>query len=166
MEFKKEFYSSLAVWLFIILLSFGLYFQNLRARDFWEPDEPRFAEVVREMQFRQDYLFPTVNLQPYPNKPPLYYWMAALFSRDQVNEVSARLPSALAGLGGLMVIYLLGTLLFHRGVGFIAALALAVNGRYLWQSQYVQMDMMLAFLCYFLSICFFWVGKKNGNSPF
>src|SRR5262245_46403779 len=40
-----------------------------------EPDEGRYAEVVREMLARGDWVVPTLNRQPFYDKPPLFYWL-------------------------------------------------------------------------------------------
>ncbi|HEX7339528.1 MAG TPA: hypothetical protein VF271_06285 [Rhodanobacteraceae bacterium] len=38
--------------------------------------EPRFAEVIREMAARGEYLIPIKNGVPYIEYPPLYFWLA------------------------------------------------------------------------------------------
>ena len=45
------------------------------------PDEPRYARVAVEMFRRGDWIVPTLQGQPWLEKPALYYWMAgAAFS--------------------------------------------------------------------------------------
>jgi len=46
-------------------------------RDFWAPDEPDFAEHVREMLGRKSLLLPYENGKPYSEKPILFYWAVA-----------------------------------------------------------------------------------------
>src|ERR1035437_5617209 len=65
-------------------------------RDFWSPDEPDFAEHVREMLERKSLLLPYENGKPYSEKPILFYWaMAATtpLSRGDVHPPATRLPS-------------------------------------------------------------------------
>lgn len=80
---------------------------NLDNVDLSGPDEPRYAEVAREMVERNDYLVLHFNGKKYSDKPPLYFWLIAAFSRlsGGVNEVAARMPSALAGVGTALLAF-------------------------------------------------------------
>ena len=51
------------------------------------------------------------------------------------SEVVARLVSALAGIGGVYVIYLLGKEIFNKNVGLIAAFLLCFNDFHIYYSQ-------------------------------
>jgi len=44
-------------------------------RDLWAPDEPDFAQCVREMRERGSWLLPYLNGLPYSEKPILFYWL-------------------------------------------------------------------------------------------
>ena len=41
-------------------------------------DEPRYAQVAREMLDRHDWITPVLGGRPWLEKPPLYYWQAML----------------------------------------------------------------------------------------
>src|SRR6185295_12283836 len=73
------------------LFFFGLaYFGLLGA------DEPRYAQVAREMLARHDWITPTLGGKPWLEKPALYYWQAMLaYSAFGVSDWAARLPSAI-----------------------------------------------------------------------
>jgi 4-amino-4-deoxy-L-arabinose transferase-like glycosyltransferase len=59
-------------------------------------DEPRYAQVAREMLERYDWITPVLGGQPWLEKPPLYYWQAILaYSIFGVSDWAARLPSGL-----------------------------------------------------------------------
>ena len=63
--------------------------------------EGRWLAVANEMLRSGDWLHPTINGVPYFDKPLISYWLIAIVSLLQggeVNEFSARLPSALAAL--------------------------------------------------------------------
>src|SRR5437764_1228150 len=62
-------------------------------------EELRWAEVAREMRQTGDYLRPTINGRPYPDKPDGSYWLivAASHLTGGVDETAARLPAATAG---------------------------------------------------------------------
>ena len=60
------------------------------------------------------------------DKPALLYWLqAAAYHAWGVNEFSARLPSALAVLAALLIVYELGRCQFGEDVGLLAGVILA-----------------------------------------
>jgi 4-amino-4-deoxy-L-arabinose transferase-like glycosyltransferase len=98
---------------------------------FWEPDEPRFAEATRQMFQRGDFVTPYLNDVPRFEKPILFYWaQAAAFTAFSANEFAARLPSALAGIGIVLVLYLLGAEIASRRAGLVGALILSTMFRF------------------------------------
>src|SRR5687768_11361646 len=75
----------------------------------WEPDEPRFAEATRQMFERGNFLTPWFNDRPRFEKPVLLYWLQAPFvALLGPTETAFRIPSALAGLLTLLLIYRIG----------------------------------------------------------
>ena len=75
------------------------YFHNLGVLGLVGPDEPRYAWIARDMQETGDYITPRLYGKPWFEKPPLYYWSAALsFKYFGVSETTARLPSAICAL--------------------------------------------------------------------
>ena len=88
------------VWIALILATLYLcYFHNLGAIGFVGPDEPRYAWIARDMMETGDWVTPRLYGQPWFEKPPLFYWAAALsFKLFGVSEAAARFPSALAAL--------------------------------------------------------------------
>lgn len=69
---------------------FGLAFFGLIGAD-----EPRYAQVAREMLARHDWITPTLGGKPWLEKPPLFYWQAMLaYGLFGVSDWAARLPSA------------------------------------------------------------------------
>ena len=70
-------------------------------------DEPRYAQVAREMLARHDWVTPTLGGKPWLEKPPLYYWQAMLaYSIFGVSDWAARLPSAVDATFMVVAIYL------------------------------------------------------------
>jgi len=84
----------------LILATLGIcYFSHLGALGFVGPDEPRYAWIARDMAETGDWVTPRLYGKAWFEKPPLYYWSAALsFKLFGVSEVAARLPSAIAAL--------------------------------------------------------------------
>jgi 4-amino-4-deoxy-L-arabinose transferase-like glycosyltransferase len=79
------------------------YFSHLGVVGLTGPDEPRYAWIARSMAETGDWITPRLYGQPWFEKPPLYYWGAALsFKLFGVSEVAARLPSAVAALLGTL----------------------------------------------------------------
>jgi 4-amino-4-deoxy-L-arabinose transferase-like glycosyltransferase len=68
----------LPVGLIILLLGLLLTVPSWFTRDLWNPDEPRYAEVAREMIVSGDWLVPHLNGDIYAEKPPLFFWLSAL----------------------------------------------------------------------------------------
>jgi 4-amino-4-deoxy-L-arabinose transferase-like glycosyltransferase len=87
-------------WAVLILATLYLcYFHNLGAIGLVGPDEPRYAWIARDMAETGDWITPRLYGKPWFEKPPLYYWSAALsFKLFGVRETTARLPSAIYAL--------------------------------------------------------------------
>src|ERR1700682_2107554 len=87
-------------WAGLILVTlYVCYFSHLGAFGFIGPDEPRYAWIARDMAETGDWVTPHLYGQPWFEKPPLFYWGAALsFKLFGVSEAAARLPSAVSAL--------------------------------------------------------------------
>ncbi|MDT7605100.1 MAG: hypothetical protein QOF61_3097, partial [Acidobacteriota bacterium] len=87
-----------------------VYFYGLGRTPFIGSDEPRYAEVAREMFARGDLVTPTLGGRLWFEKPALVYWSEiAGFKLFGVSEWAARLGAALAGwLTVLLVGWLCG----------------------------------------------------------
>jgi 4-amino-4-deoxy-L-arabinose transferase-like glycosyltransferase len=87
----------LYILLFLVIIAF--YFYGLGTLPLLGPDEPRYAQVAREMFVRGDLITPTLGGHTWFEKPALLYWlMMASFRIFGVHEWSVRLGSALCGL--------------------------------------------------------------------
>ncbi|MEP6820194.1 MAG: glycosyltransferase family 39 protein [bacterium] len=85
------------VLLFLVIVA--VYFFGLGHLPFVGPDEPRYAQVAREMFLRHDLITPTLGGHTWFEKPALLYWMMILsFKLFGVTEWSARLPGAISGV--------------------------------------------------------------------
>lgn len=135
--------------LVLILIVFGgvLFFYNLGGRDLWNPDEPRYAQVAKEMLQGEGWIVPHLNSEVYPDKPPLFFWLIAFTAKaiGGMNEFAARFPSALFGLLTLLLLFFLGKRLFGAKAGFFAALILATNVEFLWLARRANIDATLTF---------------------
>ncbi|HYX29581.1 MAG TPA: phospholipid carrier-dependent glycosyltransferase, partial [Pyrinomonadaceae bacterium] len=96
-------------WLLLFTAIGGFYLWGLGSLPLVGPDEPRYAEVAREMLARRDVITPTLGGLPWFEKPPLLYWLMMISYRVLgVNEYAARLGPALCGLLTAGFVYLIG----------------------------------------------------------
>lgn len=133
----------------ILLLATLLYLVRLGSLGLWAPDEPRYGQVTAEL-FSGTHGWPGslvlhLNGEPYTQKPPLYYWLAAAASTPggRVSEWSARLPSALAGLVTVFLTWRLGLLLFGARTGLWGAGLLLGAVEFSRLARRVQLDVLL-----------------------
>ncbi len=107
-------------------------------------DEPRYAQVAREMMQRHDWVTPTLWGKPWLEKPPLYYWMTEIAYKASggVHDWAARLPSVV--LTALMVFFIyFWARRFYRGMELDAALITAASAAIVGFSRAASMDMPL-----------------------
>jgi len=95
----------IATFIFII----AVYLLGLGYLPLLGPDEPRYAQVAREMLLRGDPITPTLGGHTWFEKPPLLYWMMIAAAKVfGMNETSARLGPALCGLLTIAAVYWVG----------------------------------------------------------
>ncbi|MGA2563506.1 MAG: glycosyltransferase family 39 protein, partial [Steroidobacteraceae bacterium] len=113
-------------------------------RGLWTPDEPREAEISREMALAPG-LIPTLNAQRFIEKPPLYYWTVAAVYRlsGGPSVLGARAVSVAAGLATLAVLYAWGSAAHSRAAGSLCALMLATSLQFMVSSHWVLIDPLL-----------------------
>jgi len=71
------------------------FFFGLGAFGLTGADEPRYAQIAREMLARHDWIVPTLNGAPWLEKPALLYWkMMNSYSIFGVSDWAARVPAA------------------------------------------------------------------------
>lgn len=151
--------------LLLVALAGVLYFSRLSGTDLKEPNEPTSAQAAREMLQHREWIVPTVNGEPYPDKPPLLFWAicAASLPFGDVNELSARLPSAVAAATLVLSIYFLTLGVLGPRGAFLGAATLAVSTFFVEQARYVQHDMLL---CLGVTIAILALFRlKDGDTP-
>jgi 4-amino-4-deoxy-L-arabinose transferase-like glycosyltransferase len=93
----------------LALIAGTLFFQDLGRYALLDPDEARHAEVAREMAAAsgvRPLFLPTLDFEPYREKPAGYYWLVMLAYRvGGVGEAAARAVSALAALVAVLVLH-------------------------------------------------------------
>jgi 4-amino-4-deoxy-L-arabinose transferase-like glycosyltransferase len=141
----------------VVLLLFCAWalFWNLGQAGLFEPDEGRNAEIAREILLLKDWITPHYDFLARLDKPMLFFDVVAFSYRlFGISEWSARLPSALAALGCLVLTYRLSSVLFGRTAALWSALILVTSIEFFALSQIVILDMLLAFFLTFGFSCF------------
>ena len=140
----------------------------LPMRDLWAPDEPDFAQCVKEMRLRGDWLLPYLNGAPYSEKPILYYWVMKTSSMSLdaltggfgftqgVAAWALRLPSVVAAVAFLSAFRRWAARFLTPDTAEPAALILATTPIWFWQSQFIQIDLLFSALLAWSWLC--WLG--------
>jgi len=140
----------------------------LPMRDLWAPDEPDFAQCVKEMRLRGDWILPYLNGVPYSEKPILYYWVMKASSvildtltgglgfTQGVAAWALRLPSVLTAVAFLSAFRRWAVRFLEPDIAEPAALILATTPLWFWQSQFIQIDLLFSALLAWSWLC--WLG--------
>lgn len=133
-----------SLWWLLALI--GVLFLGIGLRYPWPADEPRFAQIAREMVESGQWLFPTRGGEFYPDKPPVFMWLSAAFFALIGNlKVSFLLPSTFAAIGTMLLMHDLGKRLWNQQVALWAVLVLAFTPQFLLQGKAAQIDALVAF---------------------
>jgi len=141
--------SPTALFFFLVLpLAAGILLINLDGWDLWNPDEPRYAQVAREMVETGQYIVPHLNGKPYPDKPPLFFWLVAALSKlyGDATTLAARLPSVIAALGVLVLTYVLGCRVCDPLTALFATIILFTTEQFFTIAISAHLDPLLTLL--------------------
>lgn len=96
------------IWICLTIFAVFTYFFGLTI-PLVGPDEPRYAQVAREMFESGNWITPTLGGHTWFEKPALLYWFDIVaFTIFGVTEFAARLGPALFGLGTIASLWILG----------------------------------------------------------
>ena len=115
------------------------------------PDEPRYAQVAREMFLRRDLITPTLGGHTWFEKPALLYWMMILsFKLFGVTEWAARFPGAISGVLTVAAVFVVGRRIEEKdqvnelqGYAFCSTVAAATMIGIVVFSQAASFDIVL-----------------------
>ncbi len=142
-----------------------IWFVPLGWRHLIPSDEGRYAEMAREMFATGDWITPRYNGYKYFEKPPLQTWLNALtFAWFGIGEWQARLYTALASFGGVLLVGYTGARLFNPLCGFLAALVLACSPYWNLMGHFNALDMGLAFWMT-VTLCALLLAQRPGLRP-
>ncbi len=111
------------------------------------PHEARVVVTGRNMAESGDWIVPHFNGQIRLQKPPLPYWTMACLVKafGPVEEGLFRLPSALMGVGVVLMTFFMARSTFDRETGLWAALVLALSTKFIIESRLARVDIYLTF---------------------
>ena len=91
-----------------------------------EIDAMQYASMSRELLRGENFLHLLDNGQPYLDKPPLIFWVTALFFKIfGVSDFVYRLPSVLFSVLTIYAVFQFARLYYSRQTALIAALILS-----------------------------------------
>lgn len=148
-----------------LVLAAGLFLPSIGARLIYIGDEARYALLARTMVETGDWFVPRIGSEIHMEKTPLFIWTIAVLSLagGKVTELTAVLPAALSGIGGVGATLVLGHRLFGRRAGVLAGLVLATSWGYFWHARLALADMMVTFFVVAAAAAF-WASVGDGQA--
>ena len=168
------------VWLILFIGIAVFYLWGLGSVPFVGPDEPRYAQVAREMLAHRELITPVLSGFPWFEKPVLLYWIEmASYSVLGISEYAARLGPAICGLLIGAVVYWIGSSIEtasrsreasskesetpRDGLGRFSALIWLSSAGALVFSRGVNFDILLTLALTGAFACFFIWHVRYGN---
>jgi 4-amino-4-deoxy-L-arabinose transferase-like glycosyltransferase len=166
LKIRRFFHRSWVQTVILLVFCSFLFIVGVGRWDLWNPDEPRYAQVSKEMVERGDWVLMHVNGNTYGDKPPLFFWLIALssFLWQGLTSFSARFPSGLFGTLTVLLTYFLGKKLYGSRTGFVSALILATTFEFAYLSTRANIDATLTFFTT-ASIVFFLHWYQHHSHP-
>ncbi len=141
-----------------------LFFFGLGSFGLVGADEPRYAQIAREMLARHDWITPTLNGVPWLEKPALYYWSAMVsYKLFGVSDWAARVPSAVFATAMIAAIYTF-VRRFQNGMQLEAALIAASSAGVIGFGRGASTDMPLA-ATLTLGLLAWYAWRETGRKP-
>ena len=126
-------------------LAFLTFFAGLGRPAITDSDEAFYAQAGREMVETGDWVTPRYNGEHRFEKPVLFYWLVALaYLPAGAGEFAARLPSALAGLGLVLIASACGRRWYDDETALLAGAVTATSFGYVAAARQALPDLALA----------------------
>jgi 4-amino-4-deoxy-L-arabinose transferase-like glycosyltransferase len=146
----------------LVAVCLFLFFFAISAFGLVGADEPRYAQIAREMFARHDWIVPTLNGAPWLEKPVLLYWkIIGSYTLFGVHDWAARVPSA-----GFAAALVLAVFFFMRrfrpGSELDAALITASMAAVIGFARGASTDMPLSAL-FSVALLAWWAWHETGK---
>jgi 4-amino-4-deoxy-L-arabinose transferase-like glycosyltransferase len=147
----------------LLCLCAVVFFYGLGRLPFIGPDEPRYAEVAREMYATGDWITPRLGGIKWFEKPALTYWLlAAGYALFGENEFGARFGVAAVSTFGALLLYFFGRRARSARFGYLSAAALVTCGLWPGFARGVTCDLPLTVAIETALLSFFlWESKES-----
>ena len=130
----------------LAIVAVFILFHDLGGAALFDPDEGRNAEIAREILETGDWIIPYYNFLPRLEKPMLFYAATAIsYKLFGVSEAAARLPSAVAAAGVLLLTYFFVRRVYGEHAALWSGLILVTCIQFNAFSRIVILDMTLSF---------------------
>jgi len=97
-------------------------FAGIHGHSLWSPDEPREAGMALEMHQHGLSALPTLAGEPFLEKPPLFFWLAAASYRVfGVSDAAERVPTMIFGALATLAAYAIARATSGRRAALVAA---------------------------------------------
>jgi mannosyltransferase len=139
----------------IITLAIILQLYNLGNRSLW-------LDEVWSFKFASMNLMEILGSPDKPN-PPLYYTILHFFLKFGKDEFTLRLPSVIAGISCIPLVYKVGSDFFNHRVGLLSAFLLATSPFFYWHAQEARCYTLFT-LFSLLSLIFFYNALRTTDA--
>ncbi len=152
----------------VLLLFCLVVFPTMGKVSLWDIDEGRYLVPAKMAIEHHKWLIPEYNGSPRVVKPPLMVWLVAgsslIFNKGKVTELYARLPSAIAAMGVLILLYLLVSRCTQReDIALLSTFLLSTSLLFIKHARFALTDMVLLFFVVFaILLGYLAVEKQNG----
>jgi 4-amino-4-deoxy-L-arabinose transferase-like glycosyltransferase len=163
---SKVLRSNIGPYLLLALIAIGTLFFRLGVLPFIGADECRYARIAEETSQAGRWVTPLLQGYPWLEKPPLYYWMTMPFFRIfGVSEATARLGPVLCALLAVAAALWLGTKLWSRQAGLLAAVILLTTIGFCAYGRSASTDMPIT-ACFTIAFALLAVAAVKGGMAF
>jgi len=150
----------------LLILSVALFFFKLGSFSLYDAAETTYGEFVKNILSTGDWITLHYNGQIIFDKPPLYFWLAAILSKIiGFNEFAMRFWAALAGVLTVLATYALGKALYNEKTGFLSGMVSMTAFQFLIQSRIAELDIVLT-LFVTLSLLLFYLGYRSSDRKY
>ncbi len=148
----------------LVVLCAVVFFYGLGWLPFIGPDEPRYAQVAREMFASGDWVTPRLAGIHWFEKPALTYWLSGIgYWLFGENELGARFVVAVVASLGVLLLYVFGRRVRSARYGYLSAAALATCGMWPGFARGATFDLPLAVVMTLALISFFLWEEQAGR---
>ena len=139
-----------------------LYIGTLSFRPLYTPDEPRYAEIARELIIHNDWVVPKLNNLAYFEKPVMGHWLNALSLKAfGENAFAVRFSSALLALCTALMLGWFIRRFADRRLAFMTATIYLTSGLVFGVGTYAVLDTPLNFFLTGTLIAFFCASERK-----